>query len=99
MTHPIDHDIIHEFAKNLDELFVIEEKRPILENEVKAILTDMYQNEKIDRYVKVWGKQFPNGLSGIPVESGLDTSILIDRLIPLFSKNGSENRQYIPVLC
>lgn len=97
MTHPIDNDIIHDFAKNLDELFVIEEKRPILENEVKAILSDMYQNEKIDRYVKVWGKQFPNGLSGIPVESGLDTSILIDRLIPLFSKNGSEQEQYIPV--
>ena len=97
MTHPIDHDIIHEFVKNLDELFVIEEKRPILENEVKAILTDMYQNENIDRYVKVWGKQFPNGLSGIPVESGLDTSILIDRLIPLFSKNGSEKEQYILV--
>ena len=97
MTHPIDQDIIREFAQHIDELFVIEEKRPILENEIKALLTDMYQNNQIDKHVKVWGKQFPEGLPGIPVESGLDTSILIHRLIPLFSKNRNETKQYINV--
>ena len=97
MTHPIDKDIIQEFVQDLDELFVIEEKRPILENEVKALLTDMYQCNQIDKHVKVWGKQFPDGLPGIPVESGLDTSILIHRLIPLFSKNGTDKKQYIDV--
>ena len=92
MTHPIDTDIIHEFAQGIDELFVVEEKRPLLENEVKALLTQMYQEGNIDKFVKVWGKQFPEGLPGIPSEAGLDTSILIQRLIPLFSKNGEEGR-------
>ncbi len=92
MTHPIDTDIIHEFAREIDELFVVEEKRPLLETEVKALLTQMYQDGNIDKFVKVWGKQFPDGLPGIPSEAGLDTSILIQRLIPLFSKNGEEGR-------
>ncbi len=89
MTHPIDTDIIQEFTKNVDEIIVIEEKRPILENEIKAFLAQIYQEGKLERYVKVWGKQFPNGLTGIPVAAGLDASILIQRLIPLFAENGN----------
>ena len=88
MTHPIDKDILYEFAQGIDDLFVVEEKRPVLENEIKALLTQMYQEGTLDKFMKVWGKQFPNGLSGIPIEAGLDASILIQRLIPLFSENG-----------
>ena len=83
MTHPIDSEIVRKFAEQVDEIYVVEEKRPLLENEIKALLTQMYQNGNIKRYVNVWGKQFPNGLAGIPVASGLDTSILIQKLIPL----------------
>ena len=83
MTHPIDSDIVREFAEHVDEIYVVEEKRPLLENEIKALLTRMYQEGNIKRYVSVWGKQFPNGLSGVPVASGLDASILIQKLIPL----------------
>lgn len=99
MTHPIDTDIIYEFAKEVDEIIVIEEKRPILENEIKAFLTQIYQEGELDRYIKVWGKQFPNGLPGIPVAAGLDASILIQRLIALFSENGNvrESASHIPV--
>ena len=88
MTHPIDNDIVLEFTQMVDEIYVVEEKRPVLENEIKAFLTQMYQEERLEKYVKVWGKQFPDGLQGIPVAAGLDTSILIQRLIPLFSNNG-----------
>ena len=83
MTHPIDTEIVRAFAEQVDEIYVVEEKRPLLENEIKALLTKMYQNGEIKRYVNVWGKQFPNGLAGIPVASGLDASILIQKLIPL----------------
>ena len=92
MTHPIDEDIVREFAQGIDELFVIEEKRPVLENEIKALLTQTYQEGNLDKFVKVWGKQFPDGLAGIPIEAGLDASILIQRLIPLFSDNGKNGR-------
>ena len=83
MTHPIDTEIVRAFAEQVDEIYVVEEKRPLLENEIKALLTKMYQNGESKRYVNVWGKQFPNGLAGIPVASGLDASILIQKLIPL----------------
>ena len=99
MTHPIDTEIIYEFAQSVDEIVVIEEKRPILENEIKAYLTQIYQEGKLERYIKVWGKQFPDGLPGIPVAAGLDASILIQRLISLFSDNGNirEYASQIPV--
>ena len=83
MTHPIDKDLIREFAAQVDAIYVVEEKRPLLENEIKAFITQGYQNGDLDRYVNVWGKQFPNGMAGIPVTSGLDASILIQKLIPL----------------
>ena len=100
MTHPIDTDMVKEFAEKVDEIYVIEEKRPLLENEIKAFLTHAYQNGDLEgrrgfqpRYVPVWGKQFPDDLSGIPTVSGLDASILIQKLIPLlkhrFSANGT----------
>ena len=84
MTHPIDADIVRAFAEQVEEIYVVEEKRPLLENEIKALLTQMYQDGSIKRYVNVWGKQFPDGLAGIPAASGLDASILIQKLIPLF---------------
>ena len=84
MTHPIDKDLLREFAAQVDAIYVVEEKRPLLENEIKAFITQGYQNGDLDRYVNVWGKQFPNGMAGIPVTSGLDASILIQKLIPLF---------------
>ena len=83
MTHPIDSEIVQKFAEQVDEIYVVEEKRPLLENEIKALLTQMYQNGEGERYINVWGKHFPNGLAGIPVASGLDASILIQKLIPL----------------
>ena len=64
MTHPIDVDIVREFAEQVDEIYVVEEKRPLLENEIKAFLTQMYQEGNIKQYVNVWGKQFPDGFGG-----------------------------------
>lgn len=85
LTYPLDEGIIYEFAQGMDDLYVIEEKRPVLENEIKSYLTQQFQENNIDKFVNVWGKQFPEELPGIPVEAGLDTSILINRLIPLLS--------------
>ena len=87
MTHPIDTDLVREFAERVDEVYVVEEKRPLLENEVKALLTQMYQDGSIKQYVNVWGQAIPRGFSvGIPAASGLDASILIQKLIPLFKQ-------------
>ncbi len=98
LTHPLDPDIFREFVEQVDELYIIEEKRPVLENEIKALLTQMYQADTLNRFVKVWGKQFPDGLPGIPTAAGLDASLLIERLTPLFSKmEKTGNLNNIPV--
>ena len=93
LTHPIDADIVREFAEQVNEIYVVEEKRPLLENEIKALLTQMYQDGNIKQYVNVWGKQFADGLAGIPAVSGLDASILIQKLIPLFKHLSAVSRQ------
>ena len=95
MTHPLDADIIREFAEHVDEIYVVEEKRPLLENEIKALLTSMYQNGDLETYVNVWGKQFPDGLVGIPAVSGLDASILIQKLIPLLKHRLGSTETFI----
>ncbi len=83
LTHPIDDEIVREFAMRVREICVIEENRPLLENEVKASLSQLYQNGEIDLFVQVWGKQFPDGLEGIPEMVGLNPSVIMQKLIPL----------------
>ena len=82
LTHPIDDEVVREFAMHVREICVIEENRPLLENEVKASLSQLYQNGEIDWFVQVWGKQFPDGLEGIPDMGGLNPSIIMQKLIP-----------------
>ena len=83
LTHPVDEDIVREFASHVREIYVVEEKRPLLEKDIKAIVGRFYQNGEMDRLVQVWGKEFPDGLEGIPDSLGLNPSILMQRLIPL----------------
>ena len=84
LTHPLDDEIVREFAERVRDICVIEENRPLLENEVKASLSQLYQDGEIDRFVQVWGKRFPDGLEGIPDMGGLNPSVIIEKLIPLF---------------
>ena len=93
LTHPVDEEIVREFASHVREIYVVEEKRPLLEKDIKAIVSRFYQNGETDRLVPVWGKEFPNGLEGIPDSLGLNPSILIQHLIPLLRhKFGGKNR-------
>ena len=41
MVWPLDADIVAEFAQGLEGILVIEEKRPVLEDQLKAILYDL----------------------------------------------------------
>ena len=93
LTHPVDEEIVREFASHVREIYIVEEKRPLLEKDIKSIVNQFYQNGEIDRLVPVWGKEFPNSLEGIPDSLGLNPSILIQRLIPLLRhKFGGKNK-------
>ncbi len=84
LTYPVDPQIILEFSKEVEEIFIVEEKRDFLESQITQILKDAYQDGTIPQMVKVWGKQFPGALQGIPETRGINTSVLIERLTPLF---------------
>ncbi len=79
VTYPVDPEIVTAFAADVDELFVVEEKRGFIESQVKDILRDAMQQGRMD-FRNVWGKQFPDDLPGIPEAGGLNPGILIKRI-------------------
>ncbi len=84
ITYPLDAQLLIQFANQVDEIVVIEEKRDFVESQAVAILKDAVQSGRLDRMPPVWGKHFPDSLAGIPSTKGLNPSILIERLGPLF---------------
>ena len=87
LTYPLEPAAIRDFAKGLKTLFVIEERRGFLEEQVIEVIHRVRQeldHESPERALNVWGKQFPYGLRGIPDTRGLNPSKLISRLGALF---------------
>ncbi len=87
VTYPLDPAVIREFATGLKDLFVVEERRGFLEEQVVEVINRARQNadhESPPLARNVWGKQFPHGLAAIPETRGLHPSKLIDRLGHLF---------------
>ncbi|MBI4394605.1 MAG: 2-oxoacid:acceptor oxidoreductase family protein [Candidatus Omnitrophica bacterium] len=86
ITFPLDEVLVKEFVESLEQVFIIEEKRDFLESQIATLLTHSFQTGKLKRFTPVWGKKFPHDLSGIPATRGLNASVLIERLGPLFLK-------------
>jgi indolepyruvate ferredoxin oxidoreductase len=80
VTYPVDPKAVLELARQVESLYVIEEKRGFVETQVIQILYEAGVS------VKVFGKKFPQPLAGIPETRGVNTSVLLERLIPLFLK-------------
>lgn len=86
VTYPLDETLIKEFAESVKQMIVIEEKRDFIESQITRLISHEYQTGKLSRFVPCWGKQFPHELAGIPATRGLNVSVLIERLGPLFLK-------------
>ncbi|MBI4549719.1 MAG: 2-oxoacid:acceptor oxidoreductase family protein [Candidatus Omnitrophica bacterium] len=83
LTYPVDPRIVRDFARDVEEIVVVEEKRGFLEEQVRSILRDAYQEGEFRLPTPVWGKNFPEGLKGFPETRGLNASVVLDRLVPL----------------
>ena len=81
ITHPIDADILREFVGMVDDVYVVEEKRGFLEEQITAALQTMHQAGQIGAF-RVWGKRFPTG-RGFPDSCGLNPSIALEVLAPV----------------
>ncbi len=86
MSYPVDEAIVTEFARQCRQVIVVEERRSFVERQVLEILTPLKQRGEID--TAVYGKQFPAAggqqIAGVPETRGLNPSLLIERLVPLF---------------
>ena len=84
LTYPVDPEPVLTLAQNVRSLFVIEEKRGFVESQVIQILTRARQSGGFHELPPIWGKQFPNGLPGIPEQRGLNPSVIMQALVPVF---------------
>jgi indolepyruvate ferredoxin oxidoreductase len=84
LTYPVDPQAVRRLAEGVDSIIVIEEKRGFIEQQVIQTLHELLRSGTLARVVPVWGKKFPKDLAGIPELRGLNTSVLLERLIPLF---------------
>jgi len=98
ISYPLDAELLIEFANQVDEIVVIEEKRDFVESQVVSTLKNVFQNGKLDRLPSIWGKHFPDSLTGIPATKGLNPSVLMERLGPLFLTRYSKRVYFEPEL-
>ncbi len=82
LTYPLDAKLVAEFAAQVKQIVVIEERRGFLEEQIAAILTDRAQHDAAFQRPALWGKQFPHG-DGIPSIRGLNPSIVLENIAPL----------------
>src|ERR1041384_4663176 len=83
ISYPIDPQLVEEFCTQVRSVFVVEERRGFMEEQIGEIVGKLNQTATNANRTNVWGKEFPAGLNGIPATRGLNPSILIERLAPL----------------
>jgi indolepyruvate ferredoxin oxidoreductase len=83
ITYPLDPDLVATFAAGVEQLCVVEEKRPFIEPQVASILTRLRQQDPV-KDTRLWGKHFPDGQQGFPSTMGLHPSLVIHHLARLF---------------
>ena len=83
MIWPLDPEIVREFAAGLDEIVVVEEKRPFLERQLKEIL---YGEPGAPR---ILGKVDERGATLLAAEGELDADVIARALGPRLLLHGS----------
>ncbi|HEV8308639.1 MAG TPA: indolepyruvate ferredoxin oxidoreductase family protein, partial [Methylomirabilota bacterium] len=74
LIYPLDGERVRDFARDLEEIVVIEEKRGFLEAQVKEALCGL------PRGVRVVGKFDETGAPLFPIQGGLDSDLVAERL-------------------
>jgi len=85
LSYPVDDQIVREFARQTQQIIVVEERRSFVERQVQEILSPLQHTGEIK--TQVWGKKFPRELAGIPSQRGLHPSLLVERLVPLVKQH------------
>lgn len=85
MTYPLDVASIREFARGLDYLFVVEEKRSLMEVQLKE---ELYNVEVVDpHFPKIIGKTDSQDNPLLPAYGELSPAIVADVLVQMLPEN------------
>jgi indolepyruvate ferredoxin oxidoreductase len=76
LIYPLDGELIRDFARDLEEIVVIEEKRGFLESQVKEALAG------VGRPCRIVGKLDERGAPLFPIQGGMDSDLVAERLGP-----------------
>ena len=90
MLHPLEPEILRAFARGLDEILVIEDKRPFLESALRSAL---YGQSSAPR---IYGKHGPDGSSLVPSFGWLDADALIGPLASRLSERVDPGHLNLP---
>ena len=82
VTWPLEEDGVLAFAKDMQRLVVVEEKRPIMENQLKTMLYHLPAKQR----PLIYGKSDPEGKPFLPVTGELDAALIAQRLVKLLEK-------------
>ncbi|MEP7105499.1 MAG: indolepyruvate ferredoxin oxidoreductase family protein, partial [Chloroflexota bacterium] len=74
MIYPLEPQVVREFAQGLDEIVVVEEKRDLVESQLRSILYGDAQRPA------VVGKRDEHGHALFPIFGELDADLVIERL-------------------
>ena len=86
MVWPLEPRGLIEFAATVDELFVVEEKRPLIEHQIKEIL----YNLPADRRPRVYGKYDPDGRPLLQSHDELHPQQIARALAPLILRRADD---------
>ena len=82
LVFPLEPSIVREFARGLDQIIVVEEKRAFLEDAVKSVLYGMAGAPAVH------GKHGPDGRPLLPPFGELDSGTIADGLVPCLASAG-----------
>ncbi len=86
LSYPLDPQHVLDFAKGVETLVVVEEKRGFVESQVVQILYGA------TCFKPVFGKKFPNNQPGFPEHRGLNPTIVMEKLKTVVEGVGVEEK-------
>lgn len=91
MVWPLDPEIVAQFARDLDTILVVEEKRPVLEDQLKSILFDLRTTQPIRVVGKFDGANVWTSARGgamLPSTGELSPAMVAARIAALLGMEG-----------
>src|SRR3989449_4232091 len=79
VSYPLEPTTVADLARDVDHIVVVEEKSPIIENQIKQIVQVLEQEGELKSLPAVYGKSF-DGSDGFPEEGGVTPCMLMEKI-------------------